>query len=324
MAHRTTSVRRVRGRRLSGAALLHELTPVAARLLDQHLSMTREWFPHELIPYDQWTGARADERSAAQDTEMAATKIDNAVRSALIVNLLTEDNLPYYFETIHRLFGPGDVWSAWARRWTAEEARHSMVIYGYLMVTRAVDPVALERARMVQVSTGVVPRPPSIADGLAYVALQELATRVAHRNTGRHLDAAGDAVMKRVAADENLHHLFYRDLVSAALELDPSTMVEAIERQVTTFEMPGGGIPQFREHATAIAYAGIYDLAVHHRQVLEPVVERKWCVARLGGLDSAAAVARDRLMSRLRRSERVAQRLQDRQHERRLASAAAP
>ena len=26
--------------------------------------------------------------------------------------------------------------------------------------------------------------------------------------------------MKRVAADENLHHLFYRDLVSVVIELD--------------------------------------------------------------------------------------------------------
>ena len=215
--------------------------------------------------------------------------IDDGVRSALVVNLLTEDNLPYYYETLHRLFGADDVWATWARRWTAEEARHSMVIYGYLMVTRAVDPVMLERARMVQVSSGVVPQMPSVADCLVYVALQELATRVAHRNTGRCLDQAGDSVMKRVAVDENLHHLFYRDVVSAAIELDPSTMIEAIERQVTEFEMPGAGIPHFRQHAAAIASAGIYDLAVHHFSVLEPVIEHRWCVAHLDGLDTDAS-----------------------------------
>jgi acyl-[acyl-carrier-protein] desaturase len=124
--------------------------------------------------------------------------------------------------------------------------------------------------------------------------------------------------MRRVAADENLHHLFYRDLVSAAIELDPSTMIEAIERQVTEFEMPGVGIPDFRRHAAAIASAGIYDLAVHHLRVLEPVVERRWCVADLDGLDASAALARDRLMSRLAKSERVTRRLQERQHDRRL------
>ena len=51
--------------------------------------------------------------------------------------------------------------------------------------------------------------------------------------------------MKRVAADENLHYLFYRDLVTAAIELDPSAMMIAIERQIRTFQMPGTGIPGF-------------------------------------------------------------------------------
>ena len=145
------------------------------------------------------------------------------MRSSLIVNLLTEDNLPYYFRTIEREFGDDGPWGAWSKRWTAEEGRHSMAIYGYLMVTRAVDPVALERGRM---APGVDrARSPSRAppiDVLVYVALQELATRIAHRNTGRLLgDRAGYDVMMRVAADENLHHLFYRDLTSAAIELDP-------------------------------------------------------------------------------------------------------
>jgi acyl-[acyl-carrier-protein] desaturase len=324
MAHRTAFASHAATRRLSDRDLLLELEPVATRLFEQHLMRSKEWFPHELVPYERGRRASGGEPWSAHDAALGDTTIDDAVRSALVVNLLTEDNLPYYFETIFRLFGAGDVWAAWARRWTAEESRHSMVIYGYLMVTRAVDPVMLERARMVQVSTGVVPQPTSVADALVYVALQELATRVAHHNTGRRLDEAGENVMRRVAADENLHHLFYRDLVSAAIELDPSSMSEAIERQVTTFEMPGIGIPHFKDHAAAIASAGIYDLAVHHRQVLEPVVERRWSAALQDGLDADAAVARDRLMSRLARSERVATRLEHRQSERRLAASAAP
>ena len=174
-------------RRLNDRELLIELGPAASGLLDQHLTLAREWFPHELIPL---TGVvvGTGERWSAADTRLSNTTIDDAVRSALVVNLLTEDNLPYYYETISQLFGAGDPWATWARRWTAEEARHSMVIYGYLMVTQAVDPVVLERARMVQVSSGVVPQLRSIADGLVYVALQELATRVAQR---QHWAATG-------------------------------------------------------------------------------------------------------------------------------------
>jgi acyl-[acyl-carrier-protein] desaturase len=188
-----------------------------------------------------------------------------------------------------------------------------MAIYGYLMVTRAVDPVALERCRMHQVSTGEVPEPATPVDLMAYVALQELATRIAHRNTGRLLgDEAGYDVMMRVAADENLHHLFYRDLTRAAIDIDPSTAVQAIERQVVGFEMPGTGIPGFAAHAAAIARAGIYDLAIHHDQILAPVVLRHWDLASVAGLDADGERARDRLMARLAKSERVARRISDR------------
>ena len=195
-----------------------------------------------------------------------------AARVALVVNLLTEDNLPYYSATLGGI-GTDGPWGEWARRWTAEEGRHAIVIRDYLMVTRAVDPVALERERMRQVSTGWAPavrrRSPTM---LVYTSLQELATRISHRNTGLLLDdPAGRAVMARVAADENLHHLFYRDLASAAIERDPSAMVVAMERVVREFAMPGTGIPDFASRARTMAKAGVYDFAIHHDQILVPV-----------------------------------------------------
>ena len=75
---------------------------------------------------------------------------------------------------------------------------------------------------------------------LLYVSLQELATRVAHFNTAKALDdSAGYEIMKRVAADENLHFLFYRDLSTAAMELSPSEMVLAMERVVKDVQHAG-------------------------------------------------------------------------------------
>jgi acyl-[acyl-carrier-protein] desaturase len=173
--------------------------------------------------------------------------------------------------------------------------------------------VALERDRMYQVSHGIVPRPPTPAEALAYVTLQELATRISHRGTGNLLDdPAGHRVMARVAADENLHFLFYRDLVSAALEVDPSAMVIAIERQVRGFEMPGTGIPDFANHAMAIAKAGIYDLRIHHEQILVPVVLRDWRVADLVGLNDEAEQARNALLDRIERVGRAGRRMAQR------------
>ena len=230
-----------------------------------------------------------------------ASPLPFGVRSALIVNLLTEDNLPHYFEALNRVFDH-DVWRTWARRWTAEEMRHAMVIRDYMTVTHSVDLAALEHARMQQVSGGQVPEPDSVAGSLVYVALQELATRVSHRNTGTLLnDEAGYKVMARVAADENLHYLFYRDLVTAAVAIDPSTMMIAIERQVRTFEMPGLGIPDFGKLANAIADIGIYDFALHHDQVLAPVVLRHWNIEAIEGLDAEAERARVRTIEHIAR-----------------------
>jgi acyl-[acyl-carrier-protein] desaturase len=298
------------------ATLLRDLEPTIERLYARHLDSTREWFPHEQVPYGRGRDVDPDQEWTEHDADLDGATIDAAVRSSLVVNLLTEDNLPYYFRTIERIFGADGPWGTWVRRWTAEEGRHSMAIYGYLMVTRAVDPVELERARMAQVSGGMTPQPRSAADGFVYVALQELATRIAHRNTGMMIgDGAGYSVMMRVAADENLHHLFYRDVTAAAIALDPSAMVKAIERQVVGFEMPGGGIPGFAAHARAIARSGIYDLAIHHDQILVPVVLRHWDIEHLTGLDADAEQARDRLMGRLAKSGRVARRIAERKAE---------
>jgi len=242
--------------------------------------------------------------------------LNPAVSSSLFVNLLTEDNLPYYTDQLFRMFGRDSAWGAWARRWTAEEGRHSIVIRDYLTVTRAIDPIALEQARMAQVERGEVPTPPLMQEGLAYVALQELATRVAHHNTGKLLDdKAGYEVMKRVAADENRHYLFYRDLAGAAIELDPSMMVIAIEAQVREFEMPGTGIIDFAQHAKAIARAGIYDFLIHYEQILVPVVLRHWKIDELEGLSAEAEKARHALLTRIERIGKAGRRFATRREE---------
>ncbi len=288
--------------------LLRELAPVAERLYDRHDVAAKEWFPHEMVPW-----GRGRDFADGEVWDPNEVPMPDGVRSALFVNLLTEDNLPYYFRTIEQMFGADSIWGVWVRRWTAEEGRHSIVIRDYLTVTRSVDPIALERARMHQVSTGITPDPGSPADGLAYVALQELATRIAHRNTGKLLDdRLGYEVMARVASDENLHFLFYRDLVTAALEVDPSTTVIALERQVRDFEMPGTGIVDFADHASAIAKAGIYDLQLHHEQILVPVVLRHWGVEQLEGLTPKAEEARAKLVHFIERLGRVGRRLASR------------
>jgi acyl-[acyl-carrier-protein] desaturase len=289
-------------------ALLAELEPTAVELLERHLSAAKEWFPHEMVPW-----SRGRDYVAGEDWDPDQSTLCPGARSALFLNILTEDNLPHYYRTISSKFGNDDVWGEWNRRWTAEEGRHAIVIRDYLAVTRSIDMRDLERARMRQVSMGLVPNPVGIEDGIVYVALQELATRIAHRNTGKLLDdPEGLAIMSRVAADENLHHLFYRDLASAALEIDPSGMVAAIERQVRNFEMPGAGIPDFKTHARLIADVGVYDFAAHHDQILVPVVFKHWRIEQLQNLKSAAEQARERLVQHVEKVGNVAKRMKSR------------
>lgn len=291
--------------------LLAELEPVAGKLYDRHDRTAKEWFPHELVP---WSRGRDFEAGEAWEPDELAPP--PAVRSALFVNLLTEDNLPYYSMEIHEMFGAGGAWGDWARRWTAEEGRHSIVMRDWLTVTRAIDPVALERGRMSQVCGGVVPHPNSAVGGLVYVTLQELATRISHYNTGKFLqDRFGEEIMKRVAADENLHYLFYRDLTTAALELDPSSVVIAVEAEVREFAMPGVGIPDFEVHAKAIAKHQIYDMTIHHEKILVPVVLNHWKVEDLTGLSDEAEAARDKLVTRIARIGKAARRMRERQAE---------
>jgi acyl-[acyl-carrier-protein] desaturase len=305
---------------MTDGTLLAELEPHAAALLDRHLATAKEWFPHELVPYSRGRDFEQGWVWSNDDVNLDGATVPDAVRSALFVNLLTEDNLPYYHRDIERMFGRDGAFGTWVRRWTAEEGRHSIVIRDYLTATRAIDPVVLERGRMCQVSGGESPSPPSACLGMVYVSLQELATRISHRNTGKLLgDRSGYDIMARVAADENLHYLFYRDLTSAALEIAPSEVVLAIEEVVRTFAMPGTGIPGFDRHATLIAKAGIYDALIHHEQILVPVVLNHWRLASLEGLSPEAERARQLTIERIERLGRLGRTLTARR-ERRLAA----
>jgi acyl-[acyl-carrier-protein] desaturase len=294
------------------AELLAVLEPTAAKLYDRHMGVAKAWFPHEYVPWSRGRDFDPQHQWSPDDADFGegGWTLPESVRAALFVNLLTEDNLPYYTRDINSVFGSDSAYGAWARNWTAEEGRHAIVIRDYLTVTRALDPVALERARMHQVRGAQVPAPDDIFEALAYLSMQELATRIAHRNTGKLIgDQVGQDVMLRVGNDENLHYLYYRDLATAALEADPSNMMIGIERAVRNFAMPGTGIPKFNELARQIAKAGIYDFKVHHEVILEPVVIRHWKVRDVSGLSPAAQKAQEDLVARIDKIGRVAARL---------------
>lgn len=269
--------------------LARELQPTVATALDRHLTVAKEWYPHEYVP---WAKGRdfIDEPFEPDQSELPAH-----VAVAVQLNLLTEDNLPGYHREIYRSFGNDGPWQTWIDRWTAEEGRHAIVIRDYLTVVRAVDPAVLEQERMATMQAGYYAPDKDLLRTAAYVSLQELATRVSHRNTGLQSgDPLLDKLLQRVAADENLHMVFYRGLFAAALELSPAQALEALADEVEGFAMPGVGIPGFLRKAATIAKHGIYDLPTHRDDVLRPLLDF-WRIFELTGLDGRAEAARMRI-----------------------------
>ncbi len=131
---------------------------------------------------------------------------------------------------------------------------------------------------MLHMQEGFTALNPGLLAGVTYVSFQELATRVSHRRTG---EATGDPIaeqlLARIALDENLHMLFYRNVIEAAFEIAPDQTMQAVLGSVRDFAMPGHGIEGFGRMSVQIAVEGIYDLRLHRDDVLMPVL-RKWRV----------------------------------------------
>jgi len=272
--------------------LLHDLEPVVEANLERHLSASREWMPHDYIP---WSRGRDFAFLGGEDFSPADSPLDATAQTAMTVNLLTEDNLPSYHREIATRFSRDGAWGEWVGRWTAEEGRHGIALRDYLVVTRGVDPVALERLRMEHMIAGYDSGDKSALQAVAYVSFQELATRVSHRNTGR---AAGcplaEQLLARISTDENLHMVFYRNLVAAAFELAPNETMEAVRDEVVGFSMPGAGMSNFMRNSVTIAKAGIYDLRLHHDEVVSPVL-KFWRVFEREDLSGSGEAAREEL-----------------------------
>ncbi|MRH92866.1 acyl-ACP desaturase [Nocardia sp. SYP-A9097] len=306
---------------LTQLELLTALDPVVGQNIDRHLSIAKDWYPHDYVPWDEGRNFAAMD---GIDWDPEQSRLSEVAKVAMITNLLTEDNLPSYHRTISENFSQDGAWGTWVGRWTAEENRHGIVMRDYLVVTRSVDPVALENDRMVHMTKGV--QAPAgyggVLDQVAYVTFQELATRVSHRSTGRVCaEPIADRMLARIAADENLHMIFYRNITAAAFDLAPDQTIEAITKVVKEFAMPGHGMPNWRRNGVLMVKHGIYDLRQHLDEVLWPVL-RIWNVFERTDFTPRGERSRQELGEYLEKLERDVIRFEE-QRDRLLAREAA-
>ncbi|BBX57894.1 Putative acyl-[acyl-carrier-protein] desaturase desA1 [Mycobacterium shottsii] len=285
---------------MTNLQLLHELQPVVENLLNRHISMFKEWNPHDYVP---WSDGKNYYALDGQDWEPGQSQLTDVAQVAMVQNLLTEDNLPSYHREIAMNFSMDGPWGQWVNRWTAEENRHSTALRDYLVVTRAVDSVELEKLRLEQMTRGFSPGQnqqgdlfaESVFDSVMYVSFQELATRVSHRNTGKASnDPIAEQLMARVSHDENLHMIFYRDVSAAGLDIAPNQAMKSVHRILRNFKMPGFTVPEFRRKAVIIAVGGIYDPRIHLNEVVMPVL-KKWRIFEREDFTGEAAWMRDDL-----------------------------
>jgi acyl-[acyl-carrier-protein] desaturase len=271
--------------------LLEAVEPTVAMLIAEHRERRSHWYFHDLVPWEEGRSFTAEPWDESQAT------ISPEARTSLVLNLLTEDNLPYYHLALEQHLPTTSVWREWNGLWTAEEGQHAIALRSYLLTSRNADPVELEHDRMATMQTGWHPQVDHPAEVFAYTSAQELATRVSHRNAGRITDdkVAFD-IMRHIAADENHHFVFYRSVMTALLDIEPSESLEAIYRTLVNFQMPGLGIPGFLRRSIAIAKAGVYNLRIHHDRVLVPLLAA-WDIEHMTGLTTRATEVQEKLMA---------------------------
>ena len=271
--------------------LVEAVEPTVARLIAEHRERRRHWYFHDFIPWEEGRNFVKEPWEESQAT------INERARTSLVLNLLTEDNLPYYHVVLENYLPKGSVWREWNGLWTAEEGQHAIAIRSYLLTSRNCDPDELEDDRMATMQAGYEPDFTHPAELFAYTSAQELATRVSHRNTGKITeDETAFELMRNIAADENHHFMFYRGVMQAMIDLQPTIALEGIHRVLTNFQMPGVGIPGFLRRSIDIAKAGVYNMRVHHDNVVMPLLNQ-WKIGELTGLDSKASELQEKLMA---------------------------
>ncbi|MEU1428038.1 acyl-ACP desaturase [Nocardia sp. NPDC005746] len=256
---------------LADRDLLDSLEAEVETNLTRHIDASPEWQPHDYVP---WSDGRNFQAMGGTDWDPAQSELSEVAKTALTVSVLIADNLPSYHRELgkHLRTGP---WWRWVGRWTAEENRHEILIRNFLMVTRAVDPIALERMRMAAMTASFNRPGMHLLEVLAVAAFEEAAAAVRHRNTAR---LAGDvmvaSIADRLAADDELQAVFFANLISAALDLAPDQTLRAIADRVADFQVPVIELSDGRSSDEVLAAAGIYDRAREPELVFGPLLEQ--------------------------------------------------
>ncbi|MBF6300764.1 acyl-ACP desaturase [Nocardia amamiensis] len=276
---------------LTDRELLESLAVDVELILRKHIDAAEGWQPHDFVP---WDNGRNFAFLGGTDWAPEQSELSETAKLALTVSVLIADNLPSYHREVGKYLRTG-AWWRWVGRWTAEENRHEIMIRNYLMVTRAVDPVELERLRMEHMTKGFRRPALHLLDVLAACAFEEAASAVRHRNIAAlQENPQVTAIAERIALDDELQSVVFADLIAAALDLVPDQAIRAIADRIADFQVPSVTMPDGRSSDDVLAEAGVYDRTKEGELVFAPLLKR-WNVFTRTDFGPDGQLARDEL-----------------------------
>lgn len=276
---------------------LRTIDSVIAELIAGHdrYRQPRFWLPSELLPEG-----------------FEGQALPPELEAMLILNLLTEDGLPYFLGLLVTHLGDQSAMWKWIRMWTAEEDRHGQVIGLYLTkVLRRDRMIAVEKLRHQYLEDPFWPdhwsRDPFKL--IAYVVVQEMATHYSHAGITRRaadVDPVLQRIMGKVSGEEKRHHLIYLQIFKALIDIDPSHSLVSLEAILAKFEMPGANIPSFATLSIIQERAGLFG-PIQLSEIIQHVC-KEIGIEGLSGLSGDGERARENIIRRGVRLKNLADR----------------
>jgi acyl-[acyl-carrier-protein] desaturase len=238
-------------------ALTLELEPVVDQNLSRHLNSEELWYAHDYVPFDQGENFAF---LGGKDWDASSVTLPKAITDALEILLITKDNLAGYHRELVEHFILDEQWGRWLGRWTAEEHLHAIAIRNYVVVTRQIDPTANEDVRVEHVQKGYRADKYSQIETLVFMAYFERAHAVFSRNLQTQIEEpALNALVGRIARDEERHEEFFANLVSHLLQTHRDETIAAIGARAAGLQVIGADIDAYQDKVAVVAEAGIFD-----------------------------------------------------------------
>ena len=293
---------------LAKVEVLKDLEAKVRELMAEHEEKRQLWFPSELLKPEE--GKSPDEH--VKELRRRAAGIPDSARTAVALNLLTEEGLPHFHRLLAVYLGDDTFWRSWNNLWTAEEDRHGVVLHDYVRETNLLDQRGLDALQFSYLRSGFHPgwdRDPYRV--FAYTSLQERATQHSHSETGKlvgEYEPLLAKILRLVAREEARHYSFYRTIFSEILERDPNEALHSASLILPALQMPGVNMPGFSRFADVVRRAGIYGPRDYLRIAQEQI--RLWKIESLTGLNELGRKAQEKIMAIPDRLKRVAEHIE--------------